>query len=216
MKRDNCDNEYEIAEESMDSVRLFVKGFNNKIRIGKCVPGSAVCNIELFGNNNFISIADGWHCRDRILIIWGINEIHLGAISNSSLIIGRNFHVINTAFSLAQSNSRIEIGDDNMYANNIIFHGSDTHPVFDLKSGKMINYSKSIEIGNRVWMGHEVKILKNTRICDDSIVGMAAVVTRKFDQPNVVIAGNPAQIVKKGIYWKWNGGMQYVNNNWNE
>ena len=53
-----------------------------------------------------------------------------------------------------------------------------------------------IKIGNKVWLGGQSVILKNCQIGDKSVVAFRAVVTKNFPK-NVVIAGNPAKIVKK-------------------
>lgn len=45
------------------------------------------------------------------------------------------------------------------------------------------------------------KIGKNVKISDNSIVGWGSIVTRKFDEPNVIIAGIPAKVVKRGVNW---------------
>ena len=51
-------------------------------------------------------------------------------------------------------------------------------------------------IGNNVWVGAQAVILKGVTIGDDSVVGTSAVVTS--DVPaGVVVAGNPARIVKR-------------------
>ena len=44
--------------------------------------------------------------------------------------------------------------------------------------------------------------MKKVQIQDESIVGTASVVTRKFTETNVAIAGNPASICRKNISWK--------------
>lgn len=52
-------------------------------------------------------------------------------------------------------------------------------------------------------MGREndVKIGKNTKIPDNSIVGWGSIVTKVFNEPNIILAGIPAKIVKRGINW---------------
>jgi len=45
----------------------------------------------------------------------------------------------------------------------------------------------------------DVKINKNTKISDDSIVGWGSIVTKKFEDKNIIIAGTPAKIVKRNI-----------------
>ena len=54
-----------------------------------------------------------------------------------------------------------------------------------------------------------VKIGKNTKISDDSIIGWGSIVTKKFEEPNVVLAGNPAKIVKRGINWNFRDIRNY-------
>ena len=44
-------------------------------------------------------------------------------------------------------------------------------------------------------------ILKNSIIPDNSVIGAYSVVAKKFDEENVVIAGNPARICKRNINW---------------
>ncbi len=36
-------------------------------------------------------------------------------------------------------------------------------------------------------------------IADNCIVGAGSLVTKKFEEPNVVIAGHPAKVIKTGI-----------------
>lgn len=72
--------------------------------------------------------------------------------------------------------------------------------ITDLK-GEPINFAKCIEIGKHVWIGKDSKIGKNVKIADNSIVGWGSIVTKEFNEPNVIIAGIPAKIVKRGINW---------------
>ena len=50
-----------------------------------------------------------------------------------------------------------------MFSQNIIMRLSDTHSVLDLE-GNLLNYGGLVEIGNHVWCGREVRILKNVSI----------------------------------------------------
>ena len=59
----------------------------------------------------------------------------------------------------------------------------------------------NVIIGDRVWVGTLATILKNAQIANDTIVGACSVVAKKFDTPNVAIAGNPAKIIKEGVAW---------------
>lgn len=53
----------------------------------------------------------------------------------------------------------------------------------------------SVQIGNNVWMGRGVMVLKDSIIGNNSIVGTGSVVTKKFDD-NQIIAGVPAKVLK--------------------
>jgi acetyltransferase-like isoleucine patch superfamily enzyme len=56
--------------------------------------------------------------------------------------------------------------------------------------------TKPVRIGDNVWIGMNAIILKGVTIGDNSVIGAGAVVTK--DVPaNVVVAGNPAQIIKQ-------------------
>ncbi len=55
--------------------------------------------------------------------------------------------------------------------------------------------SKPVTVGNNVWLCGQSVLLKGSNIGDKSVVGFRAVVTKQFTN-DVVIAGNPAKIVR--------------------
>ena len=55
-------------------------------------------------------------------------------------------------------------------------------------------------VGNDVWIGARVLILKGITIGDGAVVAAGSVVTR--DVPaKALVAGNPARIIKEDVYW---------------
>ena len=62
--------------------------------------------------------------------------------------------------------------------------------------------ANEIEIGDHVWIGSSVRVLKGVRIGNNSVVAAGSVVTKSFPEENVLIAGNPARITKTDISWK--------------
>jgi len=62
-------------------------------------------------------------------------------------------------------------------------------------NGKSI-IGKPIIIGDNVWLGADVIILPEVEIGDNCIVGAGSVVTKSFQEKNLLIAGNPARIIK--------------------
>lgn len=61
--------------------------------------------------------------------------------------------------------------------------------------------SAPIVIGNHVWIGLNVTILKGVTIGDGCMVAAGAVVTKSFP-PNYLIGGVPAKIIKEDILWR--------------
>lgn len=59
----------------------------------------------------------------------------------------------------------------------------------------------SVNIGNHVWLCQNTSILKYVNIPSNTVVAYGSVVTKSLTDENVIIAGNPAKIVKKNVNW---------------
>ena len=66
---------------------------------------------------------------------------------------------------------------------------------------KRLNPSASVKIGNHVWIGTNVTILKGTSVAENCTVGAASLLCKQYLNPNCVIAGVPAKEVKQDIDW---------------
>ena len=88
---------------------------------------------------------------------------------------------------------------------NTIQFGKNNHlvecSILDVSTGNRINPAKSITVGDRVWLGNNTTVLKGAVISNDSIVATGSIVTKCFSESNVILAGNPAAVVKKGVRW---------------
>lgn len=114
--------------------------------------------------------------------------------------IGNRVVINGVTLYLQEDRSHVCIGDDSQLSWGVDIWCTDAHTITDL-NGNPLNHAESIEIGRHVWVGKDVKIGKNVRIADNSIVGWGSIVTRHFDEPNVILAGIPAKVVKRGINW---------------
>lgn len=103
--------------------------------------------------------------------------------------------------AITEPKSSVIIGRDCMFAYDIDIRTGDSHSIIDLESQKRINPAKNIRIGDHVWVAAHCAILKGVCIPDNSVVGTGSIVTHEFSGNGVVIAGNPAKIVKSGITW---------------
>lgn len=59
-----------------------------------------------------------------------------------------------------------------------------------------------IVIGNHVWVGSGVKIMKGIEIADDCIVAAGSLVTRSFVRKGSLIGGVPAKVIRDGYAWE--------------
>lgn len=64
------------------------------------------------------------------------------------------------------------------------------------------NRKKGILIKDRVWIGCGAKIYSGTFIAEGCIVASDSVVRGHFGEPNCIIGGNPAQVIKKNVKWE--------------
>ena len=88
-----------------------------------------------------------------------------------------------------------------MLSSNVMFRATDGHVIHHLGERKALNGSKLIHIGDSVWIGSGVTILKGAQVANDSIIGTMSLVASRFEDPNIVIGGNPAKVIKAGIAW---------------
>lgn len=122
---------------------------------------------------------------------------------NQKLYIGKNTSTW-TGFwlHLTEDDANIHIGDNCMFSKNITIWGSDGHAIVDCYSNKVLNISKrGVYIGDGVWISADVILTKNAVIQHDSVVGAGSVVCNQYNQGNIVIAGNPAKIIRENIKW---------------
>lgn len=116
---------------------------------------------------------------------------------NSKCYIGEDSSFVETFLHLREGKN-IFIGDDCQFSTGIYVWNSDAHSILD-KDGKPVNYANDVYIGNHVWVCQNSQILKGTHVADNSVIGALSLVNKKFLEENVIIAGNPAKIVKSGI-----------------
>jgi maltose O-acetyltransferase len=109
------------------------------------------------------------------------------------LSIGRGSFV-NTDF-LALGGGRITIGEDVLIGPGVRFY-TPNHPLDpdDRRAG----YERvaPIAVGDNVWIGGSAVVLPGVTIGADSIVGAGSVVTKDVP-PRVVVAGNPARVIRE-------------------
>ncbi len=135
-------------------------------------------------NSSFFSNLLGLYQR-TIIVARGTSNVHIGdgvGISGSTIY----------------AREEIIIGNHVLVGANTKIVDNDFHPL-DVEARNANDFSKlecsPVRIGDNVFIGCNCLILKGTEIGANSIVGAGSVVCGKFPE-NVVIAGNPARIIK--------------------
>ncbi|MBQ7739746.1 MAG: hypothetical protein IJT65_00735 [Eubacterium sp.] len=185
---------------------------NNKALIGENVEmKNSVIRIK--GENNILVIEAGVRLYD--------SQIKFNA-SNSVVFISSNKHIVklnidiynNSVFFIGKDNylngvlnvtlseqKNVFIGDNNLFAFGIWIRTADPHLVYSTETKKRINPSKSVFLGDHVWVGQNVFVLKGTKMHSGSILGAGAVCAGKELGSNCSFAGNPAKLIGDGVFW---------------
>ncbi|MEF9940576.1 MAG: acyltransferase [Clostridium sp.] len=192
--------------------------FNNKIKLRgtHCNISNTIlfkCKIDCRGNGNVIINNTGGCLRNCLIYIVGNNNtIEIGENThitngelwieddNNKIIIGSNTSLCGKIHLACIEGCTIAIGDNCLFSSDIVFRTGDSHSILDL-DGNRINPAQDIIVKNHVWIGNKVIVTKGASIAENSIVGTGAIVTKKFDETNVVITGVPAKITKENINW---------------
>ncbi len=141
---------------------------------------------------------------------------HVSVYAGCSFAIGPNgfcsvgdFSLLNGVAIMAEE--RIEIGQHVLVSWNVGIADSDFHPL-DVAQRRQDTFALApffkdrpprpkisaspVKICDNVWIGMNAVILKGVTIGENSVVGAGAVVSKSVPA-NVVVAGNPAVIVKQ-------------------
>lgn len=101
----------------------------------------------------------------------------------------------NTTFIIVHG---LKVGDGCAISWGCQFLDEDFHEV--QYAGK-VSKPHPIEIGDHVWIGCNVTVLKGSKIPDGCVVASGSVVRSRFETKNALIAGNPAKVIKEDVTW---------------
>jgi acetyltransferase-like isoleucine patch superfamily enzyme len=170
-------------------------------------------NIEIKGNNNYIEFEAASFVANTKIRIRGNNHRLIiksdcnflgGEIlmnDNDCMIsIGKYTTIESADLAATENNSRIEIGEDCMFASSIEIRTSDAHSIIDQQTGARINPAKNVFIGNHVWLANDVKVLKGSSIQSNCVIGAMSIVNSEIPS-NCLAVGIPAVVKKENIFW---------------
>ena len=194
----------EIPYEPVKGLSITITGNNNIIRIE--LPSKFINTaIVMTGDNNYFSVKP---TRHRF-----IRHTTFGMENGGIITVGGGISVYRNMNVVAKSSKRVDIGDECMFARDIIIRNNDGHTITDTLTGEIINAPEDIKIHDKVWVGTRVMILKGAEVQDGSVIGAMALVNKKFDEKNILIAGVPAKKIRSNICWDRADFDAYVEKN---
>ena len=177
------------------------------------IPKLINSQININGTNNILVCEESvslWNSRidlngdNSILYLSSNNFDYAANISingNNICFIGKNnFFNGNSNIVLSESKNVI-IGDDCLFSYGISIRVADGHLIYHAKTKERLNFSKSIYIGDHVWLGQGSLILKGTQIGSGSVIGANSVLSNKIVPSNTTFAGSPARLTKEDTFW---------------
>jgi maltose O-acetyltransferase len=172
------------------AVSAAVLGFHRvrlgeRVRFGRDVVAG---RLDIRGPGR-VSVAD----RANLYAFLGRTRLYTRS-PEAVITIGRNARLNGPTIQAA---CRIDIGEDAMLGDAIVLD-TDMHaiglgrrhdPAAEVRSAPIV-------IERNVWIGGQAAVLPGVRIGEGSVVGFRAVVTADVP-PGVVVAGNPARVVRE-------------------
>jgi len=177
-------------ESILTHCRISVEGIGNRVYIGHATRLRNT-SIVVYGCNSTVWIDDWCNVVDGDIYIEN---------SNSKIVIGRHTNICGKTHLACIEGRDIYIGEDCLFSSDVTIRVGDSHSILD-ESGKRINPSHHVEIGNHVWICNKTIVLKGAKIPSHSIIASGAVVSGRFEEKGVILGGVPARVIKKGIDW---------------
>jgi maltose O-acetyltransferase len=124
----------------------------------------------------------------------GNGEILLQPRSKEArILIGRGNAFSNNVSVVASG--EITIGDGCQIGDQVAIYDCDFHEIDPERRNRGVGPIRPVHIGNNVWLGSRVIVLKGVTIGDNTVVGAMSLVTQSLPA-NCVAAGNPARVIR--------------------
>lgn len=185
-------------DEKIENLKIVIRGENNEIFLEEPInflDGS----ILIEGNNNQVKMA---HTRYRNRFQFILPNNAAKPCDNRKIIIGKDVYLGDCFADCGNDNHEILIGDNCLLAKGVIIRTVDGHTIYNNDTKEILNNDKgSITLEDHVWVGGDVKILKGVIVRKHTVVAMGSILTKKYNEQRVILAGAPAKVIKQNINW---------------
>lgn len=191
---DDAGNVIEYDGPPIESgISIKFRGSNNVLRVASTATISAL-SVSFASDASRVEIAATNKRRTGV-------RAHIRTGYDCAVAIGSDTGMKTKTRIYVAERTEVVIGQDCMFATNVEIRTEDSHPIYDVGTGKRVNTSRSIHIGDHVWLGKDVVVTGGTSVGSGSVVGLRSVITK--DVPNNCTAvGAPAHVVRRNIAWE--------------
>lgn len=170
--------------------RNLLNAFWWSVKVGRHLNFDGKCYFKRYPGS-LISIGDNCDFRSRVNSnLIGINRpCSISTLTQEAKIeIGNNCGFSGTVIGAFKS---IKIGNNVRCGANTLITDSDWH-LDDHRAGE----PKDVVIGDNVWLGINVVVLKGVSIGNNTLIGANSVITKDIPS-DVIAAGNPCKVIKQ-------------------
>lgn len=171
-------------------VEINFRGSNNVLKVGRR-PRLGRFKVSFDCDNGTCVLGSGGGSFSAFIRVGQDSTIKIGRDTTSTDVVGMS----------ATEGTKIIVGKDVMFASGVQVRTDDGHPIFDVRTRNRVNVSRTIRIGDHVWLGWNAGVLGGSRVGNGSVIGMGALL--KGTVPNNAIAvGVPARVARRDIAWE--------------
>ena len=185
----------------------------NRIFVNAKMSSLENSTVSFNGTGNILFVEDGVKLSKSTIKFAGNNclvylkkssrvfMVQIDVYNNSTVYVGGGNYFNGPLHISASEEKNVIVGDDGLYSFDIWVRTADPHLIYSTETHERTNPSRSVFIGDHVWIGQSAIVLKKSVIGSGSIIGAASVVTGKNVPSNVSFSGNPARLIKSGIFF---------------
>lgn len=195
-----CGEEVEILDSTitcppavLERVKFGISGYNRAPRQGFHVQ------ILSEGFRGAIQILLGVGGGEVVIAGEGPMQLDVRLHRGATLRIGAGAS-INGARIIAD-NADIEIGEDNLWSDEIIVQSNDQHGVIRRSTRELLNGARRrVSVADHAWIGRRAMLMPDSVVGQGAIVGAGSIVTGAVPAFSAV-AGVPARVIAEDVTW---------------